>query len=261
MKKGFKRRWIKVLTGMTSIMLIMTVVSMPTMAYEPPQGSQCSNSQPTKSFVVNPPGVVKLDELDKYMTIDENYKLHFDTKQAIKDSLPPRIIYFGLKAERVNNKMIYELKTYEEVSEETIREIETLYGPSFKYISSQPLDKYQTRAEACGGGYDNPHDCPPRLDSGIYRDTRDDIVDYLLDNGLHIVPRYASYDYGDDYAKVVSAYGCGGGPFRHQAWPSPSGSVWTYRYQTPEPNPEIFSYWWPAYWWGPYVQWWHRNYC
>jgi len=137
MKKGFKRRWIKVFTGMTSIMLIMPVVSMPTMAYEPPQGSQCSNSQPTKSFVVNPPGVVKLDELDKYMTIDENYKLHFDTKQAIKDSLPPRIIYFGLKAERVNNKMIYELKTYEEVSEETIREIETLYGPSFKiYLHS-----------------------------------------------------------------------------------------------------------------------------
>lgn len=157
--------------------------------------------------------------------------------------------------------MIYELKNYEEVSEETIREIDTLYGPSFKYTSSQPSDKYQTRAEACGGGYDNPHTCPPRLDSGIYRDTRDDIEDYLLDNGFHLVPSYASYDYGDDFAKVVSAYGCGGGPFRHQAWPSPSGSVWTYRYQTPEPNPEVLSYWWPAYWWGPYVYWWHAEHC
>jgi len=64
MKKGFKRRWIKLLTGMTAIMLIMAVAAMPTMACEPAQCSQCSDPQPTKSFVVNPPGVIKLSEVD-----------------------------------------------------------------------------------------------------------------------------------------------------------------------------------------------------
>jgi len=181
MKKGFKRRWIKALTGMKAIMLIMTVVAMPTMACEPAQCSQSSDSQPAKSFVVNPPGVIKLSDLDKYMTIDENYKLHFDAKQAINDGLPPRMVYFGLKAERVNNEMIYELKNYEEVSEETIREIDTLYGPSFKYTSSQPSDKYQIMKDVCGGSWDNPHDCPLRLNSEVYRDTKDEIEDYILD--------------------------------------------------------------------------------
>ncbi len=192
----------------------------------------------------NPPGVIKLDKLNRYMKIDRNNSIHFDIKSAIEDGLPPRVIYFGLKAEKVINKMIYEVKTYEKVSEETIREIDALFGPSFKYTSL-------SWGEACGGGYDNPHPCPPRESSGIYRDTKDEIKEYLLSQGFHVVPRYATYSYGDDFAKVVSAYGCDWGPFRYEAWPVQSGAKWTYQYQTPEPNPEILAYRWPAWWWGP----------
>ena len=202
-----------------------------------------------------------LHALDKYMAFDKDNKLQFDTISAIEDGLPFRMIYFGLKAKQVNNKMIYELKTYENLSEKTISEIETLYGSSFKDLSSNPSDKYQIMKDVCGGSWDNPHDCPLRLNSEVYRYTKDEIEDYILSQGFHLVPKYASYSYGDDYAKVVSANGCDGGPFRHQAWPSQSGSDWTYRYQTPEPNPEILSYTWPVYWWGSYVTWWHLAEC
>ncbi len=179
----------------------------------------------------NPPGVIKLNELDKYMKVDKNHNVHFNYQAAIRDGVPPVKVYFGLHAAAAINKMVRELRDNGKISDDTSKEI------------------------------DSPHPCPPRGNSGVYRNTKDEIKNYLLSHGFHVVPGYATYSYGDDFAKVVSAYGCDWGPFRHEAWPVQSGSRWTYKYQTPEPNPEILSYTWPAWWWGAYVNWWHRSYC
>ena len=202
----------------------------------------------------NPPGVIKLNELDRYMKVDKNHNLHFNYQAAIRDGVPPVKVYFGLHAAAAINKMVWELRDNGKISDDTSKEIDSLFSPSFKYTTL-------SLGEACGGGYDNPHPCPPREDSGVYRNTKDKIKNYLLSHGFHVVPGYATYSYGDDFAKVVSAYGCDWGPFRHEAWPVQIGSRWTYKYQTPEPNPEILSYTWPAWWWGAYVNWWHRSYC
>jgi hypothetical protein len=68
-----------------------------------------------------------------------------------------------------------------------------------------------------------------------------------------------------DFTKWINSNGCNIGVFRTQAITytvnTSSGIKWKYKYQTPEPNPEILSYAWPAPWWGPYVAWWHNSYC
>ena len=114
----------------------------------------------------------------------------------------------------------------------------------------------------CDGGYNDPHPRPP----WIYRhggySTKAEVGDHLINgHGYHETAYYASYSYGVDYTKVVSAYGCNWGPFRSQAFVSrdSNGVTWGYSTQSPEPNPEILGYIWPAPWWGPYVQWWHEN--
>ena len=202
------------------------------------------------------PTVVDLSKLDKYMTIRDDHTVDFNFKRALLNLESPRVIYFGLKAEKLINKMIHELKTNGKISQDTINEIEKLFGPSFRY----PL----LRLEACGGGFSNPHPCPRRVYSSMRWETLEEVKRYLESHGFHVVPRYAVYSdqmYGRDYAKVVCAYGCCNGPFRHEAVIVQKDGKWTYYSQTPEPNPEIFSYDAPAWWWDAYVAWWHLRYC
>ncbi len=112
----------------------------------------------------------------------------------------------------------------------------------------------QESGDVCGGSQNNPHPCPPWNNSGIYKNSRTAIVNYLLSIGFHQTAWYASYN-NNDYTKGCDAYGCSSPIFRTQAIIFQSDSLWSYRTQTPEPNPEIFSYTWPVWWWGSYVQW------
>ncbi len=76
----------------------------------------------------------------------------------------------------------------------------------------------------------------------------------MIYQGYHQVQIPWSSNPSIDYAQDVTAYGCNDGVFREQAI---IRSSITYETYTPEPNPEIVSYSWPSWWWGPYVLAWH----
>jgi len=100
--------------------------------------------------------------------------------------------------------------------------------------------------DVCGGQPINPHPAPT-----IYNHYRSQgAVVWLGSNGYSLVPSYASNNYGSDYGKVVSSYGCENGEMRSQAVTT------SYNYhtsQSPELNPDINAYTAPVWWWDGYV--------
>ncbi|MHA2250292.1 MAG: hypothetical protein ACXAD7_08015 [Candidatus Kariarchaeaceae archaeon] len=114
----------------------------------------------------------------------------------------------------------------------------------------------------CDGGPLSPHPVPNWVASSVFLGTRGDVQHHLEINGYHETRDYARYYGGSgyDFTKVVSAHSCNWGPFRTQAYiyfDDFNRFLWSYRTQSPEPNPEILHYIWPKAWWGPYVQDWH----
>jgi hypothetical protein len=105
---------------------------------------------------------------------------------------------------------------------------------------------------------------PPRALKGPYSDVRD----VLRRSGFHPTAGYACGrselkicrgDYTRGHRFTSRAGVCAPPRFRDQA--NPSGTRRGYVYvQYGEPNPELASYSWPAWTWGAYVVWWHRNY-
>lgn len=104
--------------------------------------------------------------------------------------------------------------------------------------------------------------CPPPYGMSTY-----DAAGWLRTHGYHLVPSYASGNYGRDYAKFIttSHYPASFWPFwtyRNQGIAAPDNHSITF--QDIEPNPELAAYPWNVYpgaWWGPFVVWWHRYYC
>ena len=117
-----------------------------------------------------------------------------------------------------------------------------------------PLDSILPQAfawgEVCGGAPWNPQPEPPVYE--LY--TSQGAANFLLSNGYHLVPVYASGNYGDDYAKDTSAFGCSNEELRKQGVVTSTNN---YNSQSPEPNPEILSYTAPIWWWDGYVLAWH----
>ncbi len=115
-------------------------------------------------------------------------------------------------------------------------------------------------------GEDAPAACPPRWNYWMSWSTRAQVESWLASSGYHYTAGYAGQD-GNDYTVQMAppaawpncgVFGC----FRSQARIFGSGSSWSYNVQEPEPNPEIwYTYSWPEWWWGKYVDWWHHNYC
>lgn len=132
-------------------------------------------------------------------------------------------------------------------------------------INFSSKSSMKTISLACnGGGPTSPAYCPPWKYPTQTFSTKGKAVNFLLGQGYHktnsVGCGYSTCP--DDYTKPIFANSCNLGVFRTQGIVYASGSSWKYRYQTPEPNPEIFSYTWPAaVWWGPYVAWWHVSYC
>ena len=118
---------------------------------------------------------------------------------------------------------------------------------------------HSAQGTACGGGFEDHHALPPIIPVGDY-DTISDAKSSLISRGYHMVDSYASGTYTWDYAKNIAAYGCSDGEMRSQALIRQSGGEYYYNSQSPEPNPEVLGYSWPAYWWGPYVFYWHYIY-
>ncbi len=143
----------------------------------------------------------------------------------------------------------------------------TLYSKKPTVINFSAKTKIPIISFACnGGGPTAPAYCPSWNYPSTLYSSQTAVKSALAQMGFHNT--YApgcgwEYSCSSDYTKWISANGCNLGVFRTQAIPysvnTTSGIKWKYRYQTPEPNPEILSYTWPAaIWWGPYVLWWHQ---
>ncbi len=112
---------------------------------------------------------------------------------------------------------------------------------------------------ACGGGFNDPHTSPPIVASIDYTSLVK-VKSLLVSNGYHVVALYATFSYGMDYAKGTTYHGCSNNEMRSQAFIYKGENGYYYNSQSPEPNPEVLIYSWPAYWWGPYVALWHAKY-
>lgn len=112
---------------------------------------------------------------------------------------------------------------------------------------------------ACGGSFSQPHPAATHTITGNFA-TQGSAVINLIVNGYHQVPWFASYNYPNDYAKVIDAYNCNNGPFRTQSIVGHTGSYYYHSNHDVEPNPEVLTYVWPSLWWGSYVHWWHDNF-
>ena len=94
-----------------------------------------------------------------------------------------------------------------------------------------------------------------------YSTTLSEAQDFLEGIEYHQIPFYALHpnawtDAGiaeRDFAKRTSAFGCESGVFRAEAFIS--NSYDTYRYSSPEPNPEYLdsNYDWPVWYWPAHV--------
>lgn len=123
--------------------------------------------------------------------------------------------------------------------------------------------KIQTISFACnGGGPLAPAYCPAwQFPTNQYSNSTA-AGNVLIQMGYHntYFPG-CGWDYpcSSDFTKWLTVNGCNYGVFRSQAIPYKVGTIWKVKFQSPEPNPEINSYTWPAaVWWGPYVVYWHQ---
>lgn len=111
----------------------------------------------------------------------------------------------------------------------------------------------------CGGGL-NDHHIKKRLVPSITFDTKlEAITDLVIKQGYHQIriPATSPEHHTFDFAKKGQEYGCNDGEFRDQALIKPKGTQFYYDKQGPEVNPELWTYDWPASWWGLYVAVWH----
>ncbi len=111
------------------------------------------------------------------------------------------------------------------------------------------------------GDYNHP---VPNSTPSWYNFTSSNPATTLKNWGFHNTSSYAC-GYGScsssDFTRgrsYTSSYGtCSSPRFRDQGR---IVSATSFRIQYGEPNPEIFSYSWPYWNWGTYVQWWHSKY-
>lgn len=225
----------------------------------------CSYGQ---SQIVNSKGNayswVELNKMTPYMKLNDDYTVYFDRTTAEKDNISPKLLRLGADYEQYHNNLIKIVKT-DGIYSQKAKELPNRQKFANLFISS--TSNLQTTADdlACGGSQQKPHPCPPRKNSGYYKNTLTELSNYLKNAGFHNTYwpgcGNGNYNCATDFTRWVNAYSCTWGSFRMQASAFTSGSKWTYWTQSPEPNPEIFSYSWPVWWWGTYVQWWHTNYC
>lgn len=217
----------------------------------------------------------------EYMTLYNDNTLAIDVEQAKKDDVTESTITTGQDFEKLHNATIESINEDEFLEESaTNPDLQQKFEPYFMLVAAGNAKRivpatteegsalnpegFTTLDGGCGGTREDPHTCPPyNWTSNGPWDSKSDVQNYLSNNGFHETAGYASGYGGDgqDYTKVVDAYGCSGGPFRTHALIRKKDGEWSYKTQTPEPNPEIAGYVWPTVNWGTYVEWWHTNYC
>ena len=117
--------------------------------------------------------------------------------------------------------------------------------------------QFASAEDVCGGSSSNPHPQPPDTASGPW--STETAARNAIPSSYHLVPLYASYNYGDDYHDPRTLYNCTTDSFRYQSIVVERNDGWYHseHHYPGEPNPEVLAYTWPVWWWGFYVAEWH----
>ncbi|MFH1200668.1 MAG: hypothetical protein V1708_06385 [Candidatus Micrarchaeota archaeon] len=201
-------------------------------------------------------------QIAPFTKVNADYSVTIDVAKARASGISEATIAFAQKFVAYQNAEIKALKNNKTIA--VPQDIEAFYNhvKGTGEINRQGQGQGAITSLVCGGDQQHPHYCPSRPLSHIYRNTQAEMASYLRTaQGFHGTNwpgcGQGGYTCANDFTKWVWAYNCVWGSFRTQAYTIPDLGHWTYWTQTPEPNPEIFSYPWPVWWWGTYVQWWH----
>jgi len=216
-----------------------------------------------------------LAELTPYATIDENMLVSLDTTSAEEDGIGQRSIQIASDYAEAQNDMIQRIHDdptkHMYLDEEYAEKFGALKekiaeskqnGDSTSVLAMLGLVQYASAELVCGGGFEQHHTEPTPTNSDYY-DTWNEALQALTSNGYHLVPQYASYNYGIDYHDPRTLYSCTTDSFRYQSIILGSAPfVYHSQQHAPgEPNPEVLgAYTWPVWWWGAYVAEWHSTY-
>ncbi len=209
-----------------------------------------------------------LRSMDPYVTIDERKFAEIHLKEARENEVSDQDIRIVIDYVAIINQIAGKYQKDPEGAEisnidnkkfsKFFEKIKTNGGDKSREVQTNTHPDYeQTDTHACDVW--GPHEQPPNTFSITYP-TRVAAIDNLS-SGYQLVADYASHNEGNDYADWIEAYGCADGVFRLQSivFETNQGEWQFSEHHWPsEPNPEIFDYDWPVWWWGLYVIGWHH---
>jgi len=206
-----------------------------------------------------------LTSIEPYVTINENGSVTIDKVNA-KQNLSKNDYKIAKDYLKYQNNLVKQLRDVPDKKSVSDEYSEKKFAKLFKHIKDRKAGKqatvtetignifvpkaYATWGDVCGQSPWNPLPQPTAyLKTGLPTASS-----YLISQGYHQVAVYATTQYGNDYQKNVSAYGCYSDEMRQQGFIQ---SSITYNDQGPESNPEILTYTAPSIWWDAYVILWH----
>ena len=253
----------KNITNKTKTILFASLIAAMILPFS---GMQVAEAKKTESYEVMDIAYA-LTAIEPYATINEDGSVTIDTSNAVKN-ISKKDFKIAKDYLKHQNHLVKQLRDAPDkkpvYDEDSLNKFEKL----FKHIKDGKEGKqasvtetignmfvpkaYAAWGDVCGQSPWNPLPNPPvYLKTGLPT-----AQSYLTSQGYHQVAFYATTDYGNDYQKNVSAYGCSNDEMRQQGLVQ---SSITYNDQGPESNPEIHSYTAPAIWWDAYVIAWHLN--
>lgn len=208
--------------------------------------------------------------LDPFVSYKGEYQV-LDTVGARAAGVPDTIIALAQQVIEYQNRIRESAKT------QNVKDVTELDIPLTRYPLLAEFDRMLQDYRPSGrveplapdthpcGTYSHPVPdyTPPRYHIGWYQDAHSTLLSWGFHKtagyacgGDPFVPCERDYTRGRGYS---GPYGyCSSPRFRdHGTRDAANHNIWI---QYGEPNPEIFSYWWPYWDWGWYVRWWHNTY-
>lgn len=215
----------------------------------------------------------KLEPYIQYVSREDKFQV-FDAEAALEDGFSKEVVLLAQEMVAYQNELAKAAasKGVEDITQLNVTTEEYPRLTKFFQLASQQVEArkapgavspMQQNCPACGNW-----DCPvPDYSPPRYGYSSSDPEQTLLNWGFHHTANYAcggGYSPGscaEDYTRGRDYYGpyghCSGIRFRDHGRVTGSTS---FNIQYGEPNPEVFSYWWPYWNWGAYVRWWHSNF-
>lgn len=225
----------------------------------------------TMAIATETPSAEKIDralkKVQTYVKINDQKIGTMDIETARINGISEKVLNIATQFLTAQNNMIQRIhdnpnqRMY--VAEEDSQELEK-FRESIKKGKQSRGDvvdslgvQFASAEDVCGGSSSNPHPQPSTTGSGPW--STETKARNAIPDAYHLVPFYASYNYGDDYHDPKTLYNCTTDSFRYQSIVVERDDEWYHsEHHSPgEPNPEILTYTWPVWWWGFYVAEWH----